>query len=270
MMSRNRFLVALRRLGPALPAAVLVTGAFVWPVVRLCAVGLLPVRGGHSGVMRVLGEAPYRRALLGSLMLSLGVSLGAVALCLPAALALARGRFRGRRLLRAALAMPLALSGVVVGFLTVAMLGQAGALPVLLGAPWLAGSAYGLGGLGLAYLYFEVPRATLTLEAALGALDEGLFDAARTLGARPGQVVRYVLLPLCAPALRSALGVTFAASLGSFGAALILAGRFPVLTVELYRALTGTLDDSLAAGMALVLAAIGGAMLALCTRGRAS
>src|SRR5262249_1779967 len=154
-------------------------------------------------------------------------------------------------------------SGVVVGFLAIAMLGNAGALPSLLHAPWLRGSAYGVGGLAVAYLYFEIPRATLTMEAALAAVDEGLLDAARTLGARPSQVARFVLVPLCAPAMRAAFGVTFAASLGSFGVALILAARFSLLPVELYRAFTGTLDDSLAAAMGLALAVVAAAVLML-------
>jgi putative spermidine/putrescine transport system permease protein len=67
--------------------------------------------------------------------------------------------------------------------------------------------------------------------------------------------------------MRAAFGVTFAVSLGSFGVALIVAARFPLLPVELYRAFTGTMDDPLAAAMALVLALFALGALTL-TRGR--
>jgi putative spermidine/putrescine transport system permease protein len=259
----------------------LVLAAFVWPLARLCVAAFTrdgappatsldgtplatplatsldgaPLDGrAAAGIVRLFADAYQRRALADSILLSLAVAVASVAICLPAALALARGRFAGRALLRGVFALPLSLSGVVVGFLAVAMLGNAGALPSLLHAPRLSGSAYGLGGLAVAYLYFEIPRATLTMEAALAAVDDGLLEAARTLGARPLQVARLVFWPLCAPAMRAAFAVTFAASLGSFGVALVLAARFPLLPVELYRAFTGTLDDSLAAAMALVLA----------------
>lgn len=247
---------ATASLWPALPAVVVVVVGFLYPLARLCAVAFSTGDEASSGVARLFAGAYERRALYHSLALSTVVALASVLLCLPAALALARGRFRGRSLLRGLFALPLALSGVVVGFLAVAMLGNAGALPSLLHVDALRGVAYGLPGLGLAYLYFEIPRATLTMEAALAAVDDGMLEAARTLGARPRQLAWMVFLPLCAPALRAAFGVTFAASLGSFGVALIVAGRFPILTVELYRAFTGTLDEPLAAAMALVLAVV--------------
>ncbi|MDB4971151.1 MAG: putative Binding-protein-dependent transport system, permease protein [Myxococcales bacterium] len=236
-------------------------GGFVWPLARLCVAAFSRGTESHSGLYRLFADSYARRALGHSLALSLVVALASVAICLPAALSLARGRFVGRALLRGVFAIPLALSGVVVGFLAVAMLGNAGALPALLHTEWLRGTAYGLGGLGITYLYFEIPRATLTMEAALATVEDGLLEAARTLGARPRQLVWLVFWPLCAPALRAAFGVTFAASLGSFGVALIIAGRFPLLPVELYRSFTGTLDEPLGAAMALTLALLAIAVL---------
>lgn len=254
---------AWRALSPAAPAVLFVVGAFVWPMARLCALAFSRANEPQPGIARLFADHYDRRALFDSIALSLVIASLSVVVCLPAALALARGRFVGRALLRGLFAVPLSLSGVVVGFLAVAMLGNAGALPSLLHARWLAGSAFGLGGLFVSYLYFEIPRATLTMEASLAAVDDGLLEAARSLGARPWQVARFVFWPLCAPAMRAAFGVTFAASLGSFGVALILAARIPLLPVELYRSLTGTLDDSLAAAMALVLALVAVAVLAL-------
>jgi putative spermidine/putrescine transport system permease protein len=256
-----------RSLWPAAPAVVFLSAAFVWPLARLCALGFSKGNEVAPGIARLFADAYDRRALVHSIVFSLLIALASVIVCLPAAIALARGRFRGRAILRTLFAAPLSLSGVVVGFLAVAMLGNAGALPSLLAARWMRGSAFGVGGLAVAYLYFEIPRATLTMESTLAAIDEGLLEAARTLGARPWQVARFVFWPLAAPALRGAFGVTFAASLGSFGVALILAARFPILPVELYRAFTGTLDDSLAAAMALVLAAVAILVLKI-TRGR--
>jgi putative spermidine/putrescine transport system permease protein len=254
-------------LWPALPAALIVAAGFAWPLARLGAVAFATGSEAHSGLQRLFADAYERRALGHSLALSLAVAILSVAICLPAALALARGRFHGRRLLRGLFAVPLALSGVVVGFLAVAMLGNAGALPPLLHVERLRGVAYTLPGLGLAYLYFEIPRATLTLEAALAAVDDRLLEAARTLGANRRQRFFLVFWPLCAPALRAAFGVTFAASLGSFGVALIIAGRFALLPVELYRAATGTLDEPLAAAMAVTLALVAIVVLWLSGRG---
>jgi putative spermidine/putrescine transport system permease protein len=246
-----------------------VAGGLVWPLARVCVAAFSRGAGEASGVARLFADGYLVRALVRSLAFSALIAVVAVAVCLPAALALARGRFPGRRLLRAVFAAPLALSGVVVGFLAVAMLGNAGALPSLLHVAALRGSAYGVVGLGAAYLYFEVPRAVLTLEAALAGVDERLLEAARTLGAGRLAVARLVFWPLSAPALRAAFGVTFAASLGSFGAALLLAGRFQLLPVELYRSFTGTLDEPLAAAMALVLALLAALVLSLGGRGEA-
>ena len=254
---------AIATIWPALPATAFVVAGFVWPMARLCARSFSTAGEGRSAIVLVFVKPFYRRALLDLIGLSLAVAATSVLLCLPPALALARGRFRGRALLRGAFAVPLSLSGIVIGFLAIAMLGNVGALPILFHAPSLAGMAYGLSGLFIAYLYFEVPRATLTMEAALAQIDEGLLEAARTLGARPHQVLFRVFLPLVSPAMRSAFAVTFAASLGSFGVALILSARFPLLPVELYRAFTGLPDDAPAAAMSLVLAATGILVLAL-------
>jgi putative spermidine/putrescine transport system permease protein len=140
------------------------------------------------------------------------------------------------------------------------MLGRVGAVPalaaLLTGRALLAGSAYTVTGLFLAYLYFEVPRAVMSLEAAFRRFPVELDAAARTLGAGRLERLLRVGLPLAAPALRSTLAVTFSASMGSFGVALILSRRFTVAPLEVYTALTGLLDDRAAGALCLILAAL--------------
>jgi putative spermidine/putrescine transport system permease protein len=209
---------------------------------------------------RALSRRGELAAFRTSLLLSASVALTSVVLCLPPAWLLARHRFRGKGLLRTVLALPLTFSGVIVGFLAILILGRLGLLPALLrlltGEPWLAGSAYTLAGLVAAYVYFEVPRAVLTLEAAFRRLDPEVDEAAATLGAGPLQRLRHVWLPLAWPALVSTLAVTFAASMGSFGVALILARKLTVVPLSIYTQYTGFLDDGFAAALCLLLAAV--------------
>jgi putative spermidine/putrescine transport system permease protein len=233
---------------------VIVGLALLFPLARLLA------STDAEALGRVVTTAAHRHALLRSILLSVVVSLVSVGVCLPAAWALARGHVPGRRVVRAALAAPLSLSGIVVGFLGILVLGRVGLVPRLLAAltgepSSFEGFAYSLGGLALAYLYFEIPRATLTLEPSLAALDGRLLEAARALGASRAFLARRVLWPLVRPAVLSTLAVTFAASMGSYGVALLLAGKEAPLTIPLYRYETGTVDDALAAAMALALAA---------------
>ncbi len=213
-------------------------------------------------------DANYRRAVAGdgmrafvnSVLLSAAVAAVSLVICLPAAWMLARHRFPGQGLLRTVLALPLTFSGVIVGFLAILVLGRLGLLPavlaVLTGKRLLAGSAYTLTGLAASYVYFEVPRAILTLEAALRHLDSGLEDAAATLGANPFKRFLRISLPQLRPAMVSTLAVTFAASMGSFGVALVLARQLTVVPLEIYTQYTGFLDTGYAAALCLILAAV--------------
>jgi putative spermidine/putrescine transport system permease protein len=156
------------------------------------------------------------------------------------------------------LSVPLAFSGVIVGFLAIVMLGRVGVVPslslALFGRPIGSGLAYALPGLFLAYLFFEIPRAVLALEAAFSGIDPELDAAARTLGAGWTARFRRVTLPALRPALAGTFASTFAVSLGSYGAALVLSRRFSVLPVEIYQELTAFSNDAGACAMALWLA----------------
>jgi len=239
-----------------LPLLVFLAVGVAWPLAHL--LSTVVTGPGQAALHAVLSAGRYRTALLNSLALSAAAAAVAVVLALPPAWVLARHRFRGRALLRAAISLPLTFSGVLVGFLMIAMLGRAGAVPrlagLLAGRELLAGAAYTSAGLFLAYLYFEVPRAVTTLEAALRRLPAELDAAARTLGAGRLDRLLRVWLPLAAPALRATLAITF--SMGSFGVALVLARRFTVAPLEVYTELVSFLDDAVAGALCLVLASL--------------
>lgn len=240
----------------ALPLLLFLSAVVLWPLANLASYAL-----SDGGAFReVLAAGRYRTALVNSLALSAAAAVASVALSLGPAWVLARDRFPGRDLLRVAISLPLTFSGVLVGFLMVVLLGRIGAIPKALGAltgrEVFAGAAYTFAGLFIAYLYFEVPRAVMTLEAAFRRFPRELDAVARTLGAGPLERLWRVGLPIVAPALRSTLAVTFSASMGSFGVALILSRRFTVAPLEIYTEMTGFLNDEVAGALALALALV--------------
>lgn len=254
----------------ALPLAMFLLGGVVWPLASLAARALSA--DGGAALRQVMAAGRYRTALLHSVGLSSSAAVVALLLALLPAWVLARERFRGRVLLRMAISLPLTFSGVLVGFLMVVMLGRVGAVPKAIG--WLtgresfAGAAYTFGGLFVAYLYFEVPRAVMTLEAAFRRFPRELDAAARALGAGPLERAFKVALPVAMPALLSTLAVTFSASMGSFGVALMLSKRFTVAPLEVYTEMTGFLNDDVAGALCLSLALITLAVDRLLTLGR--
>ncbi|MEO8431929.1 MAG: ABC transporter permease subunit [Acidobacteriota bacterium] len=240
------------------PAAIFLIAAFVVPAGALLRAASLGSVGGFFAELLAVWTQPHtRRALGNGVLLSAGVSAAAMVLCLAPARLLASRRFRGRGAARLLLSLPLAFSGVIVGFLAIVMFGRVGFVPALsralFGRPFGAGVAYALPGLILAYLFFEIPRAVLTLEAAFARLDPEIDAAARSLGAGRLDRLRRVTLPALRPALAGTFATTFAVSLGSYGAALILSRRFSVLPVEIYQEFTAFGNDAGACAMAIWL-----------------
>jgi putative spermidine/putrescine transport system permease protein len=202
----------------------------------------------------------YRSSLVLSLVLSVVVSALSIVLCIGPAWMLVRKEFWGKRLFRAILTIPMAFSGIIIGFLAVIMIGRIGFIPQLsrslFGVPFGEALAYSLTGLGIAYIWFQIPRATLTLESAIRKFDWDLDSAARSLGASSWQVLRHVLLPLLTPAIVSTVAVTFAVSMGSFGVALLLLKKAHVFPLEIYNQVYANLAFEMAAAMSVVLGVV--------------
>ena len=264
------------------PLVVFFLAVMIVPLVNMVFQGFMPSQsmleagsamssatGEHTATWRDMTAANYlsiftepstRSALFLSLGISVIVSVLSIVLCIGPAWLLVRREFWGKRAFRAILTLPMAFSGIIIGFLAVIMIGRIGAIPLitawLFGTPVMEALAYSLVGLGIAYIWFQIPRATLNLESAIRKFDWDLESAARSLGATPYQTVRYVLVPLLTPAIVSTMAVTFAVSMGSFGVALLLLKKASVLPLEIYTQMYSNLAFELAAALSVWLAVI--------------
>ena len=248
----------------AAPALTLFAAFWLLPMVRLVGVGA----SGPDGAMAylaVLTNRHYFWSLIATLMLSISVTLVALAIAAVVGLFLQRHRFPGQALLVSMLTFPLAFPGVVVGFMVIMLAGRQGIIAAL--TDKLFGNtlvfAYSLSGLFLGYLYFSIPRVILTVMAAAEKLDPALSEAARSLGANTWQVFADVVLPALMPALISSGAICFATSMGAFGTAFTLATNIDVLPMAIYNEFTSYANFSMAAALSIVLGLITWLALAL-------
>ena len=209
-----------------------------------------------------LAGALSTKVVLDALALSLGttaVSLGiTVALGLPLSFVLARRAFRGSGLLEAIVDLPIVLPPAVAGLGLLLVFGRRG----------LVGDTFGLSipfttlAVVLAQTFVSAPFFIRSARAGLAAVDRDLEDAARVDGASERQLFRTITVPLASAALAGGLVMTWARSLGEFGATIMFAGnvggRTQTLPLVVYAEFqAGDLDSSIAAAAILVLAAFG-------------
>jgi molybdate transport system permease protein len=166
-----------------------------------------------------------------ALGLSLRVAAWSVAASLPPAVAvawlLARRDFPGKTLLDALVHLPLVLPPVVVGYFLLLGFGRQGPLGALLESCCGLVFAFRWTGAALACAVMGFPLMVRAVRLSLEAIDPGLESAARTLGAGPLAVFFSVTLPLAAPGLVTGALLSFARSLGEFGATITFVSNIP-------------------------------------------
>ena len=232
---------------------------FAWPVARIVGLGLLPDgRPDPGSVAAVLTDPGVRRVAWFTLWQAVASTLLTLALGLPGAYVLSRVDFPGRRLLRAAVAVPFVLPTVVVGSAFLALLGPRSPLNTALGAV-LGEAAPTLDlrrtvtAILIAHVFFNYAVVTRTVGGLWAHLDPRLEDAARMLGASRLRAWREVTLPLLRPAIASSAAIVFLFTFTSFGVVLILGGPGrATIEVEIHRATTQLLDLELAAVLSLL------------------
>jgi len=233
-----------------LPLAAFTLAFLALPLVRLVQASSESETGWHI-YLQILQTPRYLETLLNTVLVSLAVSLAALAISTIAGVFLARNRFPGRGLLLSILTLPLAFPGVVVGFMIILLGGRQGLFNQLL--PGHVVFAYSLTGLFLGYLYFSIPRVLLTVMAAVEKLNPSLEEAARTLGASPLRIVLDVILPGLAPSLVAAGAIAFATAMGAFGTAFTLATNIDVLPMVIYTEFTLSANIAMASALSVLL-----------------
>ncbi|GAA1890080.1 sulfate ABC transporter permease subunit CysW [Lapillicoccus jejuensis] len=164
---------------------------------------------------------------------ALNLSLLIIAIVVPlnvvfgvaVALALVRGRFRGRGLLQAVVDLPFALSPVVIGVALILLWGVDGWFGGLAGAGIKV--IFNLPGMVLATIFVTLPFVVREVEPVLQEIGDEQEQAAATLGANGWQTFWRITLPAIRWGLTYGVVLTVARSLGEFGAVIMVSSGFP-------------------------------------------
>ena len=226
----------------ALPVAVLVARAFL-----------------SGSVLEALSSPVVIDALVLSLVTTTVSLLVVVAFGLPLALYLARTSGRLNVWLETAVDLPIVLPPSVAGLALLLVFGSRGLIGQSL-------SAFGISipfttlAVVLAQVFVAAPFFIRSARAGIVGVENDLEDAARVDGATERHVLRWITVPLAAPALAAGLVTTWARALGEFGATIMFAGnvqgRTQTLPLVVYGEFQSSdLEASIAAATVLVLAA---------------
>ncbi|HTP62097.1 MAG TPA: molybdate ABC transporter permease subunit [Burkholderiales bacterium] len=168
---------------------------------------------------------------LEAVRLSLKVAAASVLASLPFGFALAwllaRRQFPGKSLLDAVIHLPLVLPPVVIGYLLLVLFGRRGPIGQWLDETFGIVFAFRWTGAALACALMGLPLLVRAIRQSLEAVDRRLESAAATLGAGRLWVLASVTIPLSLPGIVTGMLLSFARSLGEFGATITFVSNIP-------------------------------------------
>lgn len=222
---------------------------FVLPLLSL----MLRITPGEF--MEAILEPDVQSAITLSLITAATATIITVLFGTPIAYLNARVDYPGRTFVETLLDLPIVLPPSVAGI----------ALLVLLGRRGLIGSYLDDIGISvifttlavvIAQVFVAGPLYIRQAKSAFAMVDQVYESAARTLGASPLVTFLSVTIPLAWPGLVSGVILSFARSIGEFGATIMVAGNLPGKTQTMPLAIYGLLQSDLTASIALSLVLI--------------
>jgi putative spermidine/putrescine transport system permease protein len=237
----------LLMLAPALAVIILLfMGGLIFGLMQ--SVNYMPIIGLRNFSLDAYRSIFSDRQFLGSLALTLGVSISAtlltVVFSIITALAL-RQTFIGKRMVNFLYQFPITIPHLVIAIGTMLLFSQSGVFSrfaTSLGIistqsqfPILVYDDLGIG-IIFVYLWKQIPFVGLIVLSILQSSGNDFEELAHSLGANKWQSFRHVLLPLIIPGILPASIICFAFVFGSYEVPFLLGKPYPtVLSVLAYR-----------------------------------
>jgi len=241
----------------------LALGAVLVFVVAATAMLLAYAGGGSSAPLL---DAYIRRVAEFTLMQAVLSTLLSVTLAIPVARALARQRgFPGRIWIVRLSMVPLGLPALVAALGVIEIWGRQGVVNDLLRLAGLQNpvSVYGLTGILIAHVFFNLPLAARFLLAALDRIPAEYWLTSANLGMGSGAVFRLIEWPVIRRVLPGIAGLVFMLCVTSFTIVLTLGGGPAATTIEvaIYQALRFDFDPERAVLLAFLQIVVTAALL---------
>jgi sulfate transport system permease protein len=197
----------------------------------LIPIGVVFYRTFEHGIGAVIDSVTTPQAV-SAFWLTITVTLIAVPLNtvfgVLCALALARGRFRGKAILNAIIDLPFAISPVVVGLALILVFGAGGWLD---GLPFRV--IFSVPGIVFATIFISVPFVVREVTPVLMEVGDEQEQAAATLGANRWQAFWRITLPSIRWGVAYGIVLSVARCIGEFGAVSVVSGKISGETITL-------------------------------------
>jgi molybdate transport system permease protein len=181
----------------------------------------LVLYGAQDSYWALFQNPEFRFALEFTLKTTFIATALAAGTALPCGYILARHSFPGKVVLDTLLDLPLILPPLVSGMALLILFGP------ILGrdlAKIGLNIVFSAGGVIIAQWFVAFPFAVRTFKEAFAAIDLRYEKIARTLGCSPAEVFKRVTLPMARRGIGAGIAMTWARTLGEFGATAMLAG----------------------------------------------
>lgn len=227
------------------------------PVFQLLMSSLQDHQGRFVGLLnyvRYFRTPALSVSLINSLHVSLVTTVISVILGFGFAYMLTRARIPGKGLFKAIVMIPLYAPTLLNGIALTYLLGRKGLITQVLQTHWgVTPHLYGAFGVVASEVIYTFPQAVLILHIALSLSDARLYEAARSLGARPARIFFTVTLPGVRYGLFSALCICFILAFTDFGAPKVVGGNFNVIATDIYKQVVGQQNFSMGAVLSMLL-----------------
>ena len=246
--------------------ALIAVAVLIYPAANMIVMSFQPGGGGGftlSNYKEIFTQSMYTTAIRNSLLISLFSSIVAIVFTTITTYAIVSRSKKLKETFMIIANITSNFAGIPLAFAYIILLGSSGVLLIFarrMGIDWLSGyNLYSVWGLGIVYLYFQLPMGIILLMPIYDALDTRWRESAELLGANSFQYWKRIGLPVLMPSIVGVFAMMFANAMGAYASADALTGTsVNLLSIRIANTVSGDIfaQPEIGAALSVLLAVI--------------